>query len=129
VTRPFGPQAHVASGYCFAFDVANNKVSAMLALTAGEGGFYEPLISNYVGLVSVARLAFHQSSPVRPRQISTTAGQNLRRWAASPRRSCSTCRAGAVTVVLALNVLQWRVIAHLPEPSPEKPIGPLEPND
>jgi hypothetical protein len=26
-----------ASGYCFAFDVANNKVSAMLALTSGEG--------------------------------------------------------------------------------------------
>ena len=26
-----------ASGYCFAFDVASNKVSAMLALTAGEG--------------------------------------------------------------------------------------------
>jgi hypothetical protein len=72
VTRPFGPQAHVASGYCFAFDVANNKVSAMLALTAGEGGFYEPLISNYVGLVSVARLAFHQRSPgrrVRFRQL------------------------------------------------------------
>ena len=27
----------VASGYCFAFDVATNKVSAMLATTAGEG--------------------------------------------------------------------------------------------
>jgi hypothetical protein len=26
-----------ASGYCFAFDVATNKVSAMLALSAGEG--------------------------------------------------------------------------------------------
>jgi len=26
-----------ASGYCFAFDVASNTVSAMLALTAGEG--------------------------------------------------------------------------------------------
>jgi hypothetical protein len=26
-----------ASGYCFAFDVASNKVTAMLALTAGEG--------------------------------------------------------------------------------------------
>src|SRR5215467_16329305 len=26
-----------ASGYCFAFDVASNKVSAMLALSAGEG--------------------------------------------------------------------------------------------
>jgi hypothetical protein len=26
-----------AAGYCFAFDVATNKVSAMLALTAGEG--------------------------------------------------------------------------------------------
>ena len=26
-----------ASGYCFAFDVASNKLSAMLALTAGEG--------------------------------------------------------------------------------------------
>jgi len=26
-----------ASGYCFAFDVAGNKLSAMLALTAGEG--------------------------------------------------------------------------------------------
>jgi hypothetical protein len=30
-------QAGVASGYCFAFDVATNKVSAMLALTAGQG--------------------------------------------------------------------------------------------
>jgi hypothetical protein len=30
-------QAGVASGYCFAFDVASNAVSAMLALTAGEG--------------------------------------------------------------------------------------------
>ena len=27
----------VASGFCFAFDVASNKVSAMLAMTAGEG--------------------------------------------------------------------------------------------
>jgi hypothetical protein len=26
-----------ASGYCFAFDVASNKISTMLALTAGEG--------------------------------------------------------------------------------------------
>jgi hypothetical protein len=26
-----------ASGYCFAFDVANNKLTAMLALTSGEG--------------------------------------------------------------------------------------------
>ena len=26
-----------AAGYCFAFDVATNKVSAMLALTAGRG--------------------------------------------------------------------------------------------
>jgi len=26
-----------ASGYCFAFDVASNKITAMLALTAGEG--------------------------------------------------------------------------------------------
>ena len=26
-----------ASGYCFAFDVASNKMTAMLALTAGEG--------------------------------------------------------------------------------------------
>jgi hypothetical protein len=33
----FETQAGVASGYCFAFDVATNKVSAMLALTAGEG--------------------------------------------------------------------------------------------
>src|SRR5271166_7161948 len=33
----FETQAGVASGYCFAFDVASNKVSAMLALTAGEG--------------------------------------------------------------------------------------------
>ncbi len=30
-------QAGVASGYCFAFDVARNTISAMLALTAGEG--------------------------------------------------------------------------------------------
>jgi hypothetical protein len=30
-------QAHVASGYCFAFDVASNTISAMLAMTAGEG--------------------------------------------------------------------------------------------
>jgi hypothetical protein len=30
-------QASVASGYCFAFDVAGNKVSAMLAMTSGEG--------------------------------------------------------------------------------------------
>jgi hypothetical protein len=30
-------QAGVASGYCFAFDVETNTVSAMLALTAGEG--------------------------------------------------------------------------------------------
>ncbi len=30
-------QAGVASGYCFAFDVATNKVSAMLALSAAEG--------------------------------------------------------------------------------------------
>lgn len=30
-------QVGVASGYCFAFDVATNKVTAMLALTAGEG--------------------------------------------------------------------------------------------
>ena len=30
-------QARVASGYCFAFDVATNTVSAMLAMTAGEG--------------------------------------------------------------------------------------------
>jgi hypothetical protein len=27
-----------ASGYCFAFDIASNTVSAMLAMTAGEGG-------------------------------------------------------------------------------------------
>jgi hypothetical protein len=33
----FETQAGVASGYCFAFDVANNTVSAMLAMTAGEG--------------------------------------------------------------------------------------------
>jgi hypothetical protein len=33
----FETQAGVASGYCFAFDVSSNKVSAMLALTAGEG--------------------------------------------------------------------------------------------
>jgi hypothetical protein len=30
-------QAGVASGYCFGFDVASNTVSAMLAMTAGEG--------------------------------------------------------------------------------------------
>ncbi len=30
-------QSGVASGYCFAFDVASNTVSAMLALTAAEG--------------------------------------------------------------------------------------------
>ena len=30
-------QAGVASGYCFAFDVATNKVSAILALSAAEG--------------------------------------------------------------------------------------------
>jgi hypothetical protein len=33
----FETETGVASGYCFAFDVATNKVSAMLALTAGEG--------------------------------------------------------------------------------------------
>jgi hypothetical protein len=33
----FETQAGAASGYCFAFDVASNKVSAMLAMTAGEG--------------------------------------------------------------------------------------------
>ncbi|MBV8507366.1 MAG: hypothetical protein JOZ11_16360, partial [Alphaproteobacteria bacterium] len=33
----FETQAGVASGYCVAFDVATNKVSAMLALSAGEG--------------------------------------------------------------------------------------------
>ena len=33
----FETQARVASGYCFAFDVASNTVSAMLAMTAGEG--------------------------------------------------------------------------------------------
>ncbi len=33
----FETQARVASGYCFAFDVASNTVSAMLALTAAEG--------------------------------------------------------------------------------------------
>jgi hypothetical protein len=33
----FETQAGVASGYCFAFDVASNTVSAMLATTAGEG--------------------------------------------------------------------------------------------
>jgi hypothetical protein len=33
----FETQAGVASGYCFAFDVATNKNSAMLATTAGEG--------------------------------------------------------------------------------------------
>jgi hypothetical protein len=33
----FETQAGVASGYCFAFDVATNKVTAMLALTTGEG--------------------------------------------------------------------------------------------
>ncbi|HEY1422697.1 MAG TPA: hypothetical protein VGF20_04535, partial [Candidatus Acidoferrum sp.] len=30
-------QAGVASGYCFAFDTANNKMTAMLAMTSGEG--------------------------------------------------------------------------------------------
>ncbi len=30
-------QAGVASGFCFAFDVASNKVTAMLALSSGEG--------------------------------------------------------------------------------------------
>ena len=30
-------QAGVASGYCFAFDVESNKVTAMLALSSGEG--------------------------------------------------------------------------------------------
>jgi len=30
-------QAGVASGYCFAFDVASNRVTAMLAMTKGEG--------------------------------------------------------------------------------------------
>jgi hypothetical protein len=30
-------QAGVASGYCFAFDVASNKLTAMLALSSGEG--------------------------------------------------------------------------------------------
>lgn len=30
-------QAGVASGYCFAFDVASNTVTAMLAMTSGEG--------------------------------------------------------------------------------------------
>ncbi|MFZ0799842.1 MAG: hypothetical protein WAM98_18805 [Terriglobales bacterium] len=33
----FETQAGVASGYCFAFDVASNTISAMLAMTAGEG--------------------------------------------------------------------------------------------
>lgn len=33
----FETQAGVAAGYCFAFDVASNTVSAMLATTAGEG--------------------------------------------------------------------------------------------
>ena len=33
----FETQAGVASGYCFAFDVSSNTVSAMLAMTAGEG--------------------------------------------------------------------------------------------
>ena len=33
----FETQAGVASGYCFAFDVASNTVSAVLAMTAGEG--------------------------------------------------------------------------------------------
>jgi hypothetical protein len=33
----FETQAGVASGYCFAFDVGSNTVSAMLAMTAGEG--------------------------------------------------------------------------------------------
>jgi hypothetical protein len=30
-------QAGVASGYCFAFDVATNTITAMLAMTSGEG--------------------------------------------------------------------------------------------
>jgi hypothetical protein len=30
-------QPGIASGYCFAFDVASNKVTAMLALSSGEG--------------------------------------------------------------------------------------------
>ncbi len=30
-------QAGVASGYCFAFDVASNTIAAMLAMTAGQG--------------------------------------------------------------------------------------------
>jgi hypothetical protein len=33
----FETQAGVASGYCFAFDVGSNSLSAMLAMTAGEG--------------------------------------------------------------------------------------------
>ena len=33
----FETQAGVASGFCFAFDVASNTVSSMLAMTAGEG--------------------------------------------------------------------------------------------
>jgi hypothetical protein len=33
----FETQAGLASGYCFAFDAASNTVSAMLAMTAGEG--------------------------------------------------------------------------------------------
>jgi hypothetical protein len=33
----FETQAGVASGFCFAFDVASNTVSAMLAMTAGQG--------------------------------------------------------------------------------------------
>jgi len=33
----FETQAGVASGYCFAFDVGSNTVSAMLAMTSGEG--------------------------------------------------------------------------------------------
>jgi len=33
----FETEAGVASGYCFAFDVASNKMAAMLATTAGEG--------------------------------------------------------------------------------------------
>jgi hypothetical protein len=33
----FETQAGVASGYCFAFDAASNRLTAMLAMTAGEG--------------------------------------------------------------------------------------------
>jgi hypothetical protein len=33
----FETQPRVASGYCFAFDVASNTVTAMLAMTGGEG--------------------------------------------------------------------------------------------